>query len=68
MRVKVLTLGYGNEDQDVELYLVVPMHVTSEEVLRSVHTGEEYDCLCECYAPQDAETIASLWNEKFGAH
>ena len=68
MRVKSITFGVCGDDGDHEIFLVVPLHVTPEDVMNCQLHGEPHDCLCECYCLEDAERIVSLWNEKYGVN
>lgn len=68
MRVKMVGIGFNDGENIGEIFLIVPESVTIEQITQSEITGSQYDCLCECYAEQDAHTIVELWNDKFGAH
>lgn len=63
MSYKIVTLEMGIGADDVDVFLIVPHWVTTEEIIAAEmdETGS-YDCVCECYSAEGAELIASLLN------
>lgn len=66
-------VGFGRHDEfgEVESFLVVPDHVTQEEILRcelSDDLDDYYDCVCECPTQEGAALIADLLNAHYERH
>lgn len=65
MSYKSVSFGFSVEGDDVEVYLVVPQWVTTEEIMAAELDEEgDYECVCECYSMEGANLIARLLNEE----
>lgn len=66
-KFRSITYGYidGETGEDIELYIVVPAHETTETVIAAFMTGNEFDFVCECATQKDANLIASLLDKHY---
>lgn len=68
-RFKTITFGREDDLGDLETYLVVPEHVTAQEIIAcemSDDPDDYYDCVCECPTAEGAELITKLLNKHYG--
>jgi poly(A) polymerase Pap1 len=64
MTYKSIIFGYCVDGEDIDIYLVVPDHVTSEQIFAAEIDDEgEYEVVCEAYSPESAKLIAMLLND-----
>ena len=66
MRMKWVGCGMGYDDEEVEVFLIVPINIKTSTILRNIKTNKKYNCLCECYTQESAMEIVDLWNAKYG--
>lgn len=60
---KTFSFGCSYDGEEIETYLVVPDHVTSEQILAAEMDEEgEYEAVCEAFSQEGAELIARLLN------
>lgn len=64
MTYKSVIFGYCVDGDDVEVYLVVPEHVTTGQIFSAEMDEEgDYEVICEAFSQECADLIAMLLND-----